>query len=614
MEKSSRTYLEILLISLIVFSPKWICSYFLFPGETLLEKTILDIDDVHYFLNVVSFSNFDLSPSFNEFISSEKIITFPFFSIIFHSILYKITGYSSFIILEFVFIFLSTLIFFKIVRKFDLDKSYSLVIVGIYFSLPFLLNLFNYINLSQISILQDLVSHFIDSRFPRPLVTNIFFLLGIYFLLKLQKELIENKTPKSIINISIIMIFQINSFFYFFLIQFFSTLILIITHKKKFFFKYILFHRKIIIQSFLISSIGLVIFLIQSFLGEEDYSSRISVTYSTITNKIFLVKYFVINLFRAEVLTFISVCLVLFLYIKKILNKGKIQISVFAIFIVSSFFSIIFFITSSNKIVSLYHFANIFLFSFILFIFISFVLIINHFYFFKNLLTKFRFIIYLTLLFLGLIFSSSNLLNKDTRESYIKVDNTLKQLRSNHHNAYLFTNNLRIQTGWLFNGFSNIYLTNGFNNSLNNNQIEDSFSKILKHLFKENAEFVKILDYKNEKDNHRNSITSYFFNYKYQANSFYKFSNNDDYTLEEIKMIKKSSPLRSQLHVLPISEKKRITNMILQQKNKIDIKKILLVIDKNNWPSNFNLQKSINKKFKIIIDNENYFIAKSNFK
>ena len=87
MEKSSRTYLEILLISLIVFSPKWICSYFLFPDEELLVKTLLDIEDVHYFLNVVSFSNFDLSPSFNELINPEKIITFPFFSIIFHAIL-----------------------------------------------------------------------------------------------------------------------------------------------------------------------------------------------------------------------------------------------------------------------------------------------------------------------------------------------------------------------------------------------------------------------------------------------------------------------------------------------------------------------------------------------
>jgi hypothetical protein len=265
-----------------------------------------------------------------------------------------------------------------------------------------------------------------------------------------------------------------------------------------------------------------VIFLIQSFLGEEDYSSRIGVNYSNLTSKALLIKYFILNLFRAEVLTFIGICLILFLYLKKILNKDKIQISVFVIFIISSFFSTIFFIAASNKIISLYHFANIFLFSFVLFIFISFVFIINYFNFFKNLLTKFKFIIYLLLFFLGLIFSSSNLLNKDLREGYVKVDSILKQLKSNHQDTYLFTNDLRIQTGWLFNGFSSIYLTNGFNNSLNNNQIEDSFSKILRHVFKENSEFNKILDYKNEKDNHRNSLISYFLNQSFLANYFYQ--------------------------------------------------------------------------------------------
>ena len=613
MEKSSRTYLEILLISLIVFSPKWFFSYFLFPGETLLEKTILDIDDVHYFLNVISFSNFDLSPSFNELISSEKIITFPFFSIIFHSILYKIIGYSSFIILEFVFIFLSTLIFFKIVRKFGLDKSYSLVMVGIYFSLPFLLNLFNYINLSQISILQDLVSHFIDSRFPRPLVTNIFFLLGIYFLLKLQKELIENKTPKSIINISIIMIFQINSFFYFFLIQFFSTLILILTHKKKDFFNYVFINYKIIIKSFFISSIGLAVFLFQGLFGESDYTNRISATSVNFSDKVFLVKYFFSSLLRMEVLTFIAICTLLFIYIKIVIARSSNQINIFVIFITSSFFSTIFFITFSNNVISLYHFANIFLFSFLLFIFISVFFIINNFKFIKNLLTKFRHLIYLILFFLGLIFSSPNLLDKDLRESYVKIDNILKQLKSNHQDSYLFTNNLQIQTGWLFNGFRNIYLTNGFNNSLNDNQIEEAFSKVLKSTFKENSEFKEILQYKNEKDNYKNSIINYFLNYKYQANSLHTFSDKNDYTLREQKNIKESSPLRNQMHIIPTSEKKRINEKILQQNNRIDIKKLLVVIDKKNWPKNFSLKNNINETFKIIFNNDHYFVAQTGF-
>ena len=145
-----------------------------------------------------------------------------------------------------------------------------------------------------------------------------------------------------------------------------------------------------------------------------------------------------------------------------------------------------------------------------------------------------------------------------------------------------------------------------------NNQIELAFSKVLKSIFKENSKFEEIIEYKNKKDNNRNSIISYFLNYKYQANSIHVFSNKDDFTLAEQKSIKETSPLRSQAHILPISEKMRIIKMIKQQNDKIDIKKMLIIINKNNWPENFNLKKSINKNSQIIIDNQYYFIAKIN--
>ena len=614
MKENSRIYLEIFLISLLIFLPKWICSYYFFPNEDLLIKTLLDIKDVHYFLNVISFSNFDLTPSFNEFIEAKKIITFPFFSIMIHSFFYKIIGYSSFIFLELLFIFFSILIFFKILKKLELNKAYSLLVVAIYFSLPFILNTLNIINLSQVSILQNLVSDFIGSRFPRPLVTNIFLLLGIYFLIKLQKELIEKRTPKSIISISVIMALQINSFFYFFLIQGISTIILLIIYKKKSLFKYILNHNKLIIKSLFIGSIGLIIFLLQSFVGEGDYSNRMSVIFIDFSDKVFLIKYFFSNLLRTEVIIFIVISLSLFFYIKKIFNKKNNQINLFIIFIISSFLSTIFFILLSSKIISLYQFANIFLFSFVLFIFISIILIINNLKFLRNLLTKYRFLIYFFIFFCGIIFNSSNLINKDQRHNYAKVNNIIKQLKFNNTDAYLFTNNLNVQVGWLFNGLNNIYLTNGFNNSVSDYQIEKAFSKVLKNIFKKNSEFEEIIEFKNKKDNNRNSIISYFLNYKYQANSLHVFSDKNDFTLEEQKKIQESSPLRSQIHILPNSEKKRILKMILQQNDNIDIKKILIVIDKNNWPKTFSLKKSINKNFQIIIDNEYYFIAKTNYK
>jgi hypothetical protein len=249
----------------------------------------------------------------------------------------------------------------------------------------------------------------------------------------------------------------------------------------------------------------------------------------------------------------------------------------------------------------------------VLFIFISIILIINNLKPLRNLLTKYRFLIYVLIFFLGIIFNSSNLINKDQRHNYAKVNNVIKQLKFNNTDAYLFTNNLYVQAGWLFNGFNNIYLTNGFNNSLSDHQIEKALSKVLKSIFKKDSEFEEIIKYKNKKDNDRNSIISYFLNYKYQANSLHVFSNKNDFTLMEQNKIKVSSPLRSQIHILPNSEKKRIVKMILQQNDKVNIKKILIVIDKDNWPDNFNLKKSINKNFQIIIDNKYYFIAKTNY-
>ena len=78
-------------------------------------------------------------------------------------------------------------------------------------------------------------------------------------------------------------------------------------------------------------------------------------------------------------------------------------------------------------------------------------------------------------------------------------------------------------------------------------------------------------------------------------------------------MIQKSSPFRSQIHILPISEKERINSVILQQNKNINVKKLLVVIDKKSWPTNFNLENNINENFEIIINNEHYFLARTGF-
>ena len=186
------------------------------------------------------------------------------------------------------------------------------------------------------------------------------------------------------------------------------------------------------------------------------------------------------------------------------------------------------------------------------------IFIIDQTEFLKNLLIKYRFVIYSLLFLLGIFLFSSNIANKYARENYANVNNVIKDLKSNNLDLYLLTNNLDVQASWLFNGFKNIYLTNGFNNSLSDYQIENAFSKFLKNTFKEDSPFEEIIKFQNKEDGNRNSIISYFLNYKYEANSLKIFSNKDDFTIDEQKKIRDTSPLRSQMHIIPNSEKKKI--------------------------------------------------------
>ena len=114
------------------------------------------------------------------------------------------------------------------------------------------------------------------------------------------------------------MALQVNSFFYFFLIQGLTTTILILTYKKKKLFEYIFNHKTVIIKSLLIISIGLIVFLFQSSVGESDYSNRMSVIFINFNDKIILIKYFFSNLLRSEVIILIAVSALLFFYLSKL--------------------------------------------------------------------------------------------------------------------------------------------------------------------------------------------------------------------------------------------------------------------------------------------------------
>ena len=103
--KAITNNIEILYLLTIVFFSvliKWVILSVFFDNY-LYTNILLAIQDTQYFPLVVSFSNLEFNPSYLSLIESSKTISFPIFSVFFHSLLFKFTNVYSLIILEFLF-------------------------------------------------------------------------------------------------------------------------------------------------------------------------------------------------------------------------------------------------------------------------------------------------------------------------------------------------------------------------------------------------------------------------------------------------------------------------------------------------------------------------------
>ncbi len=115
--KSKNIYVfNILLISGLLVLSKYIVSYALNYEEDLFFKIFrLAYEDFEsYALISESLSRLSLKTNISNIIISENIIGFPFLSLIWHSIFFKLFNYYSFIILEAIFYFLIIFLLFKI--------------------------------------------------------------------------------------------------------------------------------------------------------------------------------------------------------------------------------------------------------------------------------------------------------------------------------------------------------------------------------------------------------------------------------------------------------------------------------------------------------------------
>ena len=145
--------LFIIIFSLVTFVVKWYHSYFYFDEEIEARIIFESIGDGWYnFATFKALANLDLNNSFNPLIDNIGSITIPTGVFVLHFISYLIVGTYSFVILEFFFIIIFLVIFYRISRLFDLNRVQALTTAIILFNIPHILQVLNLDNVPESKI------------------------------------------------------------------------------------------------------------------------------------------------------------------------------------------------------------------------------------------------------------------------------------------------------------------------------------------------------------------------------------------------------------------------------------------------------------------------------
>ncbi len=220
---SQKIYIyKLIIISFLIILSKYIVSYFLNFEEDLFFKIIRlgEEDFESYALIVETLSQLSLKTNFSESIVSEKIIGFPFLSLIWHSFFFNFFGYYSFLFLEVIFYLLLLLLLFKIFLLISKNYDYAFIsVVSLLLILEILIFVINseLILFSKISNKIFLPLHeFYGQRFPKPLVTSVYFFAFIYIVAKFNAANNVLFKPKYAFWLGVCSIFLMNSFFFHF--------------------------------------------------------------------------------------------------------------------------------------------------------------------------------------------------------------------------------------------------------------------------------------------------------------------------------------------------------------------------------------------------------------
>ena len=68
----------LLTLSFFTISFKWIGLFYIYPGEDIVLKNILDLEDIYYFPYIINLSELNFMPNYIDELKIDKLLLFAF--------------------------------------------------------------------------------------------------------------------------------------------------------------------------------------------------------------------------------------------------------------------------------------------------------------------------------------------------------------------------------------------------------------------------------------------------------------------------------------------------------------------------------------------------------
>jgi len=584
--------------------PSWIFSFFQYPHEDFVLKILNDTIDSLYYPLAVNFSELNFKPLYELNITEDVgIPAYPILSVIIISFLWKLVGPFSIPIIQLISIFITLNIFYKLSNHSKINKDNSIFISIFCLTFIFFLDaLLIFFDSNFLEIIIINLQNFYHFRFPRPIITNLFLFLYLYFC---YEVFFKNKfNYKNFILLGFISGFTLHIFYFFFIIQ---NIILFLLTLKKFGLNARIFSRQNI-KLFLVYSLFIASFLLLYFINlnfvDKDYLIRLGPIDLNLEKKIILLEYYFNFLLNKFFIILLLINIVIY-YI----NKNYFKIDIFEylnIIFLSTIISPFIFFILSPKAITVYHFFNwILIFgtiNFIFFLLYIFGLILN-----VNTKKKLQFIyIILSVLVVNYKLISNNLVIDNSRIDESEIVSFINSNKKNLINKKFLVPDYTIFAWLSINKFNNFeYVPIEMWTVRSNDRLENDTIKVFKFFDLDINDFGNYI--KNKKTSFRmmNRNALGFLGRKYVANQLITFEDSNDY--ENYEFIKTIKPTISHSHAIPRYEIDRLLEKF-KKVNKI-IRPDYVLIKKSGI---FKIKNFEEKNYCILKDNATFILYSLN--